>query len=138
MLTRIQTIQKLIDSLNSLSPQAQQEIQDKLAMTSSNAWCDLTHLDFENNIIDLVQDKYIWYREDELSNYGYILEDDRLNVDITEIIEHVQKNENNWCVIETHILEQLTNTNEQLEVLTTDSRELIEALYDDNILRKVK
>lgn len=130
------TTDKILDILEYIDrhPDKDAMLSD-LRMTDTNEFQLLLSSLRCNNLVDIENDAYKWYRSDELEESGYIHADNRLDVDITEIIEHVNKAEPKWCVIETDILERLTADDEQLSVLSTADKQLIQALYDDGVLQ---
>jgi hypothetical protein len=130
------TTDKILDILEYIErhPDKDAMLSD-LRMTDTNEFQLILSVARGSELIDLANDSHIWYRGDELEENGYIHADNRLDVDITEIIDHVHKAEPKWCVIETAILEKLTANDEQLSVLSFADKQLIHALYDDGVLQ---
>lgn len=70
-------IQEVMMCLDTLSQAAQDEIKDKLMISSENEWHDVKQLyrRFEaDEIVDFNETDYSWYREDDLEESGYIHE----------------------------------------------------------------
>lgn len=98
----IEFIKKIVDYIND-HPNRDAMLSD-MRMTYTNDFDVMRSIIDCGSLIDLDNDQHIWYREDELRVNGYIHEDDRLDVDITEIIDHVNRSEKNYTVIERSIL----------------------------------
>ncbi len=78
-MNRIDTIKTILQTLKDAPESVQQLFRDALMVHSDNQWHNLVSNDLEGLI-----DDYIWYREDDLSNYGYVALTDALD----EIWEH--------------------------------------------------
>lgn len=122
------TTDKILDILEYIDrhPDKDAMLSD-LRMTDTNEFQKLLAAARSAELIDLANDPYIWYREDELEENGYIHADNRLDVDITEIIDHVNRSDRNYIVIERDILSKLVSG----ETLTDNELSIIHALKND-------
>lgn len=126
-MSKLNQIQNLLDCLKSLSESAQQEIKDKLMICNTTDWDRLADTDLENEgIVDTFNDDHSWYRSDDLSNYGYIHEDDIMDhVSLQDIDDTLAKDSKYVLHIDT--IEKLYKN----EALSDDEKELIKAMLDD-------
>ena len=119
--------------LDTLSQATQDEIRDKLMISSENEWHDVKQLyrRFEaDEIVDFNETPYTWYREDDLEGSGYIHERDlieRAVDDIEGLCNQLAKEKQPQTIISIETLGKLYKK----EQLTDVERDLVEAILEE-------
>ena len=119
--------------LDTLSQASQDEIKDKLMISSENEWHDVKQLyrRFEaDEIVDFNETPYTWYREDDLEQSGYVHERDlmeRAVDDIEGLCKQLAKEKQPQTVIGIETLGKLYKK----EQLTDNDSELIKAILEE-------
>ncbi len=120
-------IQTILDTLKDLPESSQKAFRDALVITSENDWHDLVHSSLDA-YVDTENDSYTWYREDELTDCGYIHESDlkdAIESDL-ELVDKVLAKKSEYRV-NIDIIYKLKNN----ETLTKDESELVNAMLED-------
>ena len=132
------TTDKILDILEYIDghPDKDAMLSD-MRMTDTNEFQKLLSAARSAELIDLANDPHTWYRDDGLADAGYIHADDRLDIAIEEIIEHVNKRERDFIVIERELLSKLVKRETAIHdachgyTLNKQERDLLQALQGD-------
>lgn len=126
-------IEEVMRCLETLSQAAQDEIKDKLMISSENEWHDVKQLyrRFEaDEIVDFNETPYTWYREDNLEESGYIHESQLMSLavdDIEGLCKQLAKEKQPQTIISIDTLHCLY-TGQPLEQVELD---LVKAVLDE-------
>lgn len=125
-------IHELMMCLDTLSHAAQDEIKDKLMISSENEWHDVKQLyrRFEaNEIVDLIETPYTWYREDDLEESGYIHESNLIERadDIEGLCKQLAKEKVPQTIISIETLHCLYTG----QPMSQDETDLVKAILDE-------